>query len=92
MQPSIDFTKLIPCADVAGDDPEDTALLEEMIERGTTYLARFAWARQIRECYLGDISVGGVVAVLLFRIEPSADVDEWLWVVIGDLPPRVPRS
>jgi hypothetical protein len=28
------------------------------------------------------------VAVLLFRIIPTSDeVDEWLWVVIGDLPP-----
>jgi hypothetical protein len=32
--------------------------------------------------------VGGVVVVLLFRIVPAReDVDEWLWVVVGDVPP-----
>jgi hypothetical protein len=36
---------------------------------------------------VGD-GCGGIVAVFLFRIESSqADVDEWLWVVFGDLPP-----
>jgi hypothetical protein len=33
-------------------------------------------------------AVEGVMAVSLAHIEPaSADVDEWLWVIIGDLPP-----
>jgi hypothetical protein len=59
-----------------------------MIEGARAYLASFEWCRAIRECYIGDIAVGGVVTVLLFRIQPARpDVDEWLWVVVGDLPP-----
>jgi len=38
------------------------------------------------ETYFGD-GYGKVVAVFFFHIEPSRpDVDEWLWVVVGDLP------
>ena len=41
----------------------------------------------VAETYFGD-GVGGIYAVVLFRIVPaSAEIDEWLWVVVGDLPP-----
>ena len=37
--------------------------------------------------YFGD-GYGGIVAVFLFRIEAErAEIDEWLWVVFGDVPP-----
>ncbi len=41
----------------------------------------------MREAFFGD-GCGGIVAVFLFHIEPSEEgIDEWLWVVVGDLPP-----
>lgn len=59
-----------------------------MLARARSYLSSFRWCRAIRECYVGEIAVGAVVLVVLFRIEPTdEDVDEWLWVVVGDLPP-----
>lgn len=88
MQAPISLDELVPCAACRGEDAEDAALLAEMIGRAHAYLGSFPWCRAIRECYVGDIAIGGVVAVLLFRIEPARDgVDEWLWVVVGDLPP-----
>ena len=88
MAPRIDYAKLVPCAEVAGEDAEDQALLRELIDRGRSYLSSFEWCRDIIECHLGDIAVGGVVAVLLMKIEPAHDdVPEWHWVVVGDLPP-----
>jgi hypothetical protein len=88
MSSQIDFTKLVPCADFAGEDAEDDALLKEMIGTGLSYLRSFDWCRQVVECYVGDIAVGGVVAVLLAKIEPAEEeLDEWLWLVVGDLPP-----
>ncbi len=88
MRPAVEFTKLTPCAEFVGEDAEDDALVRELIERARSYLAGFDWCSAIVECYLGDIAVGGVVAVLLFRIVPVRErVDEWLWVVVGDLPP-----
>jgi hypothetical protein len=68
-----------------GDDPEDTQLLRSMGKDAKKYLAAMPWCRRIREGYFGD-GVGGVVAVFLFRIEPTSNADEWVWVVNGDLP------
>jgi hypothetical protein len=49
------------------------------------YATGFKWCHGISESYFG-FGVGGVVAVFLFRIEPTSGTDEWLWVVVGDLP------
>jgi hypothetical protein len=49
------------------------------------YLGAFSWCRAIREAHFG-CGVGGVVAVFLFGIDGDPGVDEWLWVVSGDLP------
>ncbi|MFN2468172.1 MAG: hypothetical protein ABR521_08615 [Gaiellaceae bacterium] len=88
MTPPVDLRKLTRCADFSEPDTEEAQLVDEMIERAHAYLSSFKWCSGIRECYLGDIVIGGVVAVLLFRINPARpDVDEWLWVVVGDLPP-----
>ena len=88
MPPPVDFTKLVSCDHFAGEDAEDDALLKEMIQRGQSYLSSFEWCGEVVECHVGDIAVGGVVVVLLLRIAPTQqDVDEWLWVIVGDLPP-----
>ena len=84
----IDFTKVVPIAEFSGEDAEDDALLKEMAERGRAYLSSFGWCGEIVDGYMGDIAVGGVVAVLLFKIVPARDgVDDWVWVIVGDLPP-----
>ena len=72
---------------IVGEDDEETALLLEMFDEARGFITSFAWCRDIAEEFFG-LGVGGVVAVFLFRIEPAlADVDEWLWVIVGDLPP-----
>jgi hypothetical protein len=44
------------------------------------------WVGRIRSEYLGA-AFEGMIYIFLFEIEPTrADVDEWLWVVVGDLP------
>ena len=72
-------------ADFEGDDDEDDDLCRKLFIRGEEYLGSFKWCSQILERHVG-ICVGGIVAVLLFRIEPI-QADEWIWVIIGDLPP-----
>lgn len=76
---------VVPADELRGDDEEDTALLRASLEEATAYLRGFEWCRGIREFYFGA-GVGGIVAVFLFRIEPAPGVDQWLWVVVGDLP------
>ncbi|MGO8933534.1 MAG: hypothetical protein ACLPLZ_15460 [Terracidiphilus sp.] len=77
---------VIPIDQLFGEDEEDTRLLLKMASKARSYISEFSWCKSVREAYFGD-GFGKVVAVFLFRIEPSRpDVDEWLWVVVGDLP------
>jgi hypothetical protein len=70
-----------------GDDALDTKLLQEMAAQASNYIQSFAWCKRILKSYFGN-GYGGIVAVFLFRIEPSRpEIDEWLWVVVGDIPP-----
>ena len=63
-----------------------SCLLQEMASKAHRYISNFVWCRSVREAYFGD-GYGGIVAVFFFQIEPSRpEVDEWLWVVVGDLP------
>ncbi len=58
-----------------------------MLDEARQYLASFSWCEGIKSSYSG-LGVGGVVAVFLFEISHSReDVDDWMWVVVGDLPP-----
>ncbi len=78
---------VVPIDQMTGDDPEDRRLLKVMSSGAENYLRSFSWCKNIREAYFGD-GYGGIVAVFLFHIEPAREnVDEWLWVVFGDVPP-----
>ena len=84
---TVDMRRVVPIADMAGDSANDTALLKDMLTEASRYLKSFSWCGQIVETYFG-LGVGGIVAVFLFGVSPSEpDVDEWLWVVVGDVPP-----
>jgi len=86
MRVFVDLSKAVPAAQIEGEDPHETHELKVLLREASTYLQSFAWCRRIREEYMG-IGVGGVIGVFLFRIIPSGDdVDEWVWVVAGDLP------
>jgi hypothetical protein len=77
---------IIPIDQLVGDDEEDTRLLSEMAQKAREFISSFSWCQSIREAYFGD-GFGGIVAAFLFRIEPSrAEVDDWLWVIVGDTP------
>jgi hypothetical protein len=76
----------MPVENLFGEDPEDTRLLKSMAVDAEEYLRAFAWCQSVEERYFGA-GVGGIVAIFLFGIVPDrARVDEWLWVVVGDLP------
>jgi hypothetical protein len=83
---NIDFSRLLPCDQIIGDDPEDTALLNAHRKYAEEWLSSFRWCKGVKECFFG-CGLGGVIAVFLMAIEPgSEDVDEYLWVVVGDVP------
>lgn len=83
----IDFSKVVPASRLRGEDEQETTELKEMLREASTYLESFRWCRAIKAAYMG-IGIAGVVGVFLFRIQPAEpEVDEWVWVIGGDLPP-----
>ncbi len=85
--PTVDFKTVTEVSKMRGDDAEDTRLLRGLLEEAVGFLAAMSWCKAIEETYFG-MGVGGVFGVFLFRIKPAKEgVDEWLWVVVGDLPP-----
>jgi hypothetical protein len=83
----IDFNKVVRSGELRGDNEQDTELLKELLREAEAFLRSFDWCQSISQSYFG-LGIGGVVAVFLFRIAPKKkDIDEWLWVVVGDLPP-----
>jgi hypothetical protein len=79
-------TAVVPLSDVAGDTPEETSLLLDLAERAERYLTSFRWCQSVREIYYGE-GIGKIVGLFLCRIVPCENgVDEWLWVIVGDVP------
>lgn len=66
---------------------EAGAEIDSYLRDAKNYLSYYDWCKEIREEYVG-LFVPGIVGVFLFRISPGRpEVDEWLWVIVGDLPP-----
>ena len=83
---SIDLQKLTPAEEIVGEDAAETDLLKGMLRDATDYLRGFQWCPPIDRVYLG-CGVGGVVAVFLLHLSRQIQgIDEWLWVIEGDLP------
>jgi hypothetical protein len=81
-----DLTSVVPIDKMKGDSDEETLGLKQMFEEARGFLSGFAWCQRIEDSYFG-FGYAGIVAVFLFRISPAhTGIDDWLWVVVGDLP------
>jgi hypothetical protein len=86
MNIAVDLKKVVPIDNMCGEDEEETQLLSDMHVEASKYLRSFDWCEEILKSYYG-IGVGGIFGVFLFKIEPkSKDVDDWIWIIVGDLP------
>ncbi|MDD5010737.1 MAG: hypothetical protein PHQ00_01285 [Phycisphaerae bacterium] len=83
----LDMKQVVPIEEMAGRDKKDIASLKEMLKEAENYLKSFKWCPEIEKIYFG-FGIGGVIAVFLFKFkEKIQETDEFLWVVVGDLPP-----
>jgi hypothetical protein len=83
----VDINKMMPVDSIEGDSIVDTNLLREMATEAHEFMCEQEWCERVDRQYLA-YGVGRVVAVFLFQITPrSEDVDPYLWVIVGDLPP-----
>ena len=78
---------VVPVELMSGDGEEDTALLHKMLKEGKNYILSFSWCGSIIGSYFAG-GVGEIFTIFLFNISPARlDVDKWMWVVVGDIPP-----
>lgn len=82
----VDMRTVLSVAHMTGEDDEETGLLQASLHEAAEFLQSHEWCEGIAESYFG-LGIGGVVAVFLFRIHAPPPVAEWLWIVVGDLPP-----
>lgn len=84
-RPPVEF--VVPVGAMTAESEEEKTRLLELGATAERYISGFRWCRGIAARYCGN-GIGGVVGVFLFRIVPGAGgVDEWLWVIVGDIPP-----
>jgi hypothetical protein len=64
----------------------DRLSFERLAQKAQEFLRSQKWCMGIRRGFL-DIGWEGILAVFFFEIEPaSPDVDDSVWVIVGDLP------
>lgn len=72
--------------------PDELNLIEgtafvKFLDEAREHLLFYKWCEGVLEEYVGAY-YEGIVGIFLFRISPKlVGVDEWVWVVVGDLPP-----
>lgn len=87
MKESIDWSSVVPLSEMRGDSEEDTELLKRLAVEANTFIRAFDWCKGIKDSYFG-FGIGGVIGVFFSHIIPANEnVDEYLWIVVGDLPP-----
>ncbi|MES2446893.1 MAG: DUF4826 family protein [Bacteroidota bacterium] len=65
---------------------ENEVELSGLILKAKDYLARQKWCNEILSGWL-SMYWDGVLAVFLFKINPlSSDIDDYVWIAVGDLP------
>lgn len=84
---NIDFSKLQPIAGLKGEDEAETEQFLTLYQEAKSFLSKFSWCLEIQNSYFGG-GVADIVCVFLFEIVPAKpEVDSYLWVVVGDIPP-----
>src|ERR1035438_2912098 len=59
----------------------------DLLAKSNEFLDGFKWARRTGTVWIGDC-VPGVFGVFLVELSPSSpEIDQYLWTVVGDLPP-----
>lgn len=82
-----DLTKVVEWSTYLATQQDDVAEMNAMYQEAREFLEFYDWCSDIKESFIGML-YPGILAVFLFRIVPvGQNIDEWVWVIVGDLPP-----
>lgn len=60
---------------------------DELVSSMDKFLGGFRWAERTGNVWVGD-SIPGVLGLFLVELNPAAeDIDQYIWVIVGDIPP-----
>ena len=71
---------------IIGENIEETEYLNELKDNAIAFLNGKKWCSKIENGYF-CFGIGKVIGIFLFKIIPNGnDVDNIIWVIVGDLP------
>ena len=66
---------------------EEQISFNQLLKEAEDEMNFYNWCKEIKASYVG-LFYPGILGVFLFHIEPNRpDVDDLIWVIVGDLPP-----
>ncbi|HEY6412354.1 MAG TPA: hypothetical protein VIX42_01620 [Edaphobacter sp.] len=78
---------VVPVAEMRGEDEKELEYLRAAHKEAEAFLLGQKWCFGLGEQYFG-CGIGKIVCIFLMELDPvPTEVDRWLWVVVGDLPP-----
>ena len=82
-----DLSKVTEFTAIDHDITEDIAEIRALHDEAKSFLLSHKWCKEIKRSYVGFVHPG-IIGVFLFNFSPARnDVDEWVWVIVGDVPP-----
>lgn len=83
----VDLNKVTEWSKYIESKPEDEIEYAVLKNEAVRFIEYYDWCSRIVSTYIG-IVYPGIIGVFLFNIIANRkDVDEWVWVIVGDLPP-----
>jgi hypothetical protein len=79
-----DIDSVTPISNLDRSLPSD---LGKALREAREFVQFYNWVTSIKAEYLGA-EFEGILYIFLFEIDPArTDVDQWIWVIVGDVPP-----
>lgn len=83
--PMMEYLKFERWRAVDDEDLENCESIEEFSERALSVIKSYHRIKSLEEIFIGDMHPG-IIGICLFKIINTMDVEEWVWVVVGDIP------
>src|SRR5688572_22387773 len=82
-----DLSKVVDLNAYIEENQGSSEEIKDLYEEAVEFISYFSWLEGIKRAYAGLIHPG-IVGVFLVNIDKLRDdVDDWLWIIVGDLPP-----
>ena len=82
-----DMSSVVPVSHVMRKPFDGQKDFDAALSEATSFIKFYDWVSAVKETWVG-VALEGIVYIFLFEIETRRpEVDRWIWVVVGDIPP-----